>query len=304
MKVGVKNETALKEKSEAYQIAFPNLLRGYVLEEIMQLIYTSEYRNVFWISNTKSLGIDAYREGREAALEFYYIQRPGLPADKPFAPGQPLDWKMASLIFAMVFRKERSIHVSWKGRAIQVNDSFQWNLIGEIQDMEIPIVVRLIPITWEEGLKPEEMQLRLFMYQDESVSYYHYPGDELIMTQLVEIMEKLELIPSLKTYDEMLFLLNHQVISGRRMMERLRDYADTHPKFAKKKRLEQLQGYMHYAYMRKRWIQYTNANPRCDKSWENSLELLLTFIEPLWNALCDNEVFFDDWMPELKRYLG
>ena len=29
-----------------------------------------------------------------------------------------------------------------------------------------------------------------------------------------------------------------------------------------------------------------------------------SFMKPLWHAVCCDEIFFDDWMPELGRYLG
>jgi hypothetical protein len=28
------------------------------------------------------------------------------------------------------------------------------------------------------------------------------------------------------------------------------------------------------------------------------------FLRPVWNAMCRDEVFFGDWMPELERFLG
>ena len=30
---------------------------------------------------------------------------------------------------------------------------------------------------------------------------------------------------------------------------------------------------------------------------------LLLFLRPVWNAMCRDEVFFGDWMPDLERYL-
>ena len=36
----------------------------------------------------------------------------------------------------------------------------------------------------------------------------------------------------------------------------------------------------------------------------DALDLILAFAGPVWNCLCDNEIFCDDWMPELGRFLG
>lgn len=55
--------------------------------------------------------------------------------------------------------------------------------------------------------------------------------------------------------------------------------------------------------MRKRWDK-SCKKVNVDAAWEDALGLIIGFIEPLWNALCANEIFFDDWMPELGRFLG
>ena len=38
--------------------------------------------------------------------------------------------------------------------------------------------------------------------------------------------------------------------------------------------------------------------------WEEVMDRIVSFTEPLWDALCENTVFLDDWMPELGRFLG
>ena len=55
--------------------------------------------------------------------------------------------------------------------------------------------------------------------------------------------------------------------------------------------------------MRKRWTAACKK-VRKEKPWEDALDIIVAFLEPVWNALCNNEIFFDDWMPELGRYLG
>ena len=69
------------------------------------------------------------------------------------------------------------------------------------------------------------------------------------------------------------------------------------------KRLNQLKSYREYGYMRKRWIAACKKQS-IEAKWEDTLDTIVAFLEPIWNALCNNEIFFDDWMPELGRYLG
>ena len=87
------------------------------------------------------------------------------------------------------------------------------------------------------------------------------------------------------------------------MLEELSELAEHSPQVKKERRLEQVAGYRDYAYMRKRWDQYAKRHGAVSTSWENVLERILALVTPLWTCLCRDEIFFDDWMPELGRYM-
>ena len=40
------------------------------------------------------------------------------------------------------------------------------------------------------------------------------------------------------------------------------------------------------------------------EDWEEVVDRIMAFMKPVWRALCADEIFFDDWMPELTRFLG
>ena len=98
-------------------------------------------------------------------------------------------------------------------------------------------------------------------------------------------------------------ILSTESISGRYVMEEFEKFSESNPKLISQKRLAQLKGYREYGYMRKRWTAACKK-VRKEKPWEDALDIIVAFLEPVWNALCNNEIFFDDWMPELGRYLG
>ena len=56
--------------------------------------------------------------------------------------------------------------------------------------------------------------------------------------------------------------------------------------------------------MKKRWQQYEKIHLKEKEEWECVLNRIMTFISPVWKALCEDEIFVDDWMPELERFLG
>lgn len=302
MKLGLSQETLLKEKSIELDLPFSNVVRGFVMEEILRLVYKSQYASNMWLRNSHVLGVEQYRLGKETPLEFYYIESEEEIPENKFIPGQRLSWKMASFMIAMIFRKEASDLITWKGRAVQDKEMFQWNLIAEFDGMQIPVSVRMLPFSGQEE-KPEKRELSLFMREGESIRYFHYAAESILANHLFEIMEKLELVNSMEPFEIADRLLREQGISGRRMMERMELLLEKNPKVRKLKRLEQLASYKEYTYMRKRWESYCKAKGYSDRSWEEVMNLLLAFAEPFWTAICNGEVFFDDWMPELGRFL-
>lgn len=121
---------------------------------------------------------------------------------------------------------------------------------------------------------------------------------------LFAIMDKLELIGSMGSYYDAYRLLRTQPLSGRYVLEELTVLTAASPKMRKEQRLKQLDGYRAYTYMRKRWEKYLRNHGQAEVPWEDAIDLILVFVSPIWESLCRNEIFFDDWMPELGRFLG
>jgi len=117
-------------------------------------------------------------------------------------------------------------------------------------------------------------------------------------------MDKLELIGDMGSYYRVYQILRSQPLSGRYVLEELTVLTDNAPKVKTERRLEQIAGYRDYAYMRKRWEKYLRNHGQQSVPWAEVLELILEFLRPIWHSLCSNEIFFDDWMPELGRFLG
>lgn len=303
MDLGTQFEQDMKEKSEQLQIPFSNLLRGYVMEEILKLIYESEYADHFWLSNPWVLGAKAYESNQTQNLVFYYLENEKDIPETQLIPGQKLSWKMASYMIAMIFRKDRSKYISWKGRAIETESRYQWNLIGAINDMQIPLVVRLIPFVGAKPI-PEKRQLSLLREEEGTIDYLCFSTEHLLCQHVFQIISKLELISSMESYDIVDKVLQNQPVSGRYMMEELETMVAKDQKVLKYKRMEQLAAYQDYTYMKKRWIKYQKSKNLPLTEWSEVMERFLKFAAPIWKSMCNNEIFLEDWMPELGRYLA
>ena len=78
---------------------------------------------------------------------------------------------------------------------------------------------------------------------------------------------------------------------------------ETKEEAKQEKRIEMLESYDTYTYMKKRWEKYVRKQGIENVSWETVLHRIVLFLRPVWNAMCRDEVFFGDWMPDLERYL-
>lgn len=303
MELDTQFELDMKEKSMELGIPFSNLLRGYVMEEVIKLIYESEYADYFWLSNPWVLGEEAYRDNRTQNLVFYYLESEKEIPETQLIPGQRLSWKMASYMIAVIFRKDHSNYISLRGRAVETETRYQWNLIGEVDEMKVPLVVRLIPFAGKK-LIPERAQLVLLQSEQKTVDYLCFSTEHLLCQHVFQIISKLELISSMESYDIVDKVLQNQSVSGRYMIDELERMVAKEPKVLKYKRMEQLAAYQDYTYMKKRWTKYQKSKNLPLTDWSEVLGRFLKFAEPVWKAMCDDEIFLEDWMPELGRFLA
>ena len=79
---------------------------------------------------------------------------------------------------------------------------------------------------------------------------------------------------------------------------------ESETKIVSMKTIEQFLKLRNHANMKNKWEQYTKICENENEDWERIMERIGAFIYPIWEALCKDEIFFDDWMPELERFLS
>lgn len=283
MLVGVNPASELKEKSIQLSIPFANVLRGYVLEDMMQLLYESSYGEWFWLANESAIGQKAYVQGKEETIFFYYIE------------------EKAKDSFFHILTQQDSGQIVWEGSASEQDGCILWNLSGNIYDMQVPVSVRLVPLTVSHE-RPQIKELVVLM-GTKTISIYTYSLENHLSDDFFEIMKKLELITDMKAYATVNQILKTESISGRHVMEEMQRHLEKEPKVLREQRISQVENYRDYTYMRRRWDQYRKRHMGEPELWSDVIERFIAFAKPIWTALCNNEVFFDDWMPELGRYI-
>lgn len=302
MKVGVNEAQELKKLAQERNIPFANLLRGYVLEDLMLRIYRSDYQEHLWIRDDRMLGEAGCRKGGEDRLSFYYLEssRP-MPEDKPM-PGQKLSPQLAEAFAGHILQQQNSAGVQWQSEIHAAAGRISLMLHALYKEMKVPVTMDITALA-VENQRPEKRTLDAVAMPKKVLTYWAYSAENQLGQDLFQIMDKLELIGDMGAYYRVYRTLRTQTLSGRYIIEELKMITEQAPQVKNERRLAQLRGYRSYAYMRRRWNQYVKRHSTETVAWEDALDLILTLITPIWECLCHNEIFFDDWMPELGRYI-
>lgn len=308
MKLAMDFPQKWKMKSTKDQIPLSDILYGYAVENLMQRIEASSFWEYLWLTNEQAVGESAYRKNTKERLEYIYIESGKKNFQNHAVAGQPFDHSVLALFLEEVFsqvdmRKEELADVEWEYNVGEMGNGVYLLLNGSYMGMKVPITMRL-DVAHVNTQSPKKKELSLLFDRKRTCSYYIYSKESVLSESLFEIMRKLELISDMETYDTVNEILKSQTISGRHVVEDFLILGKKEPKVASMRRLAQMKSYRDYSYMKKKWKQYEKKHKEYSEDWEDVMDRLLAFLEPIWIALCEDEIFLDDWMPELGRFLG
>lgn len=266
----------VKEISEKKNIPFADALWQYLGEDLLCRINEAGLKDYIWMGE-KELSSDK--------MKLIYIENK----------------KSMEEASDMILSEETDI--AWDGVLEENHQGYVWKLSAKYEDMEVDYPVYISNATGKDFTVPVSMELKPMNPKHRRIHYMVFSSDWILVESLFEIVSKLELIHDMSAYIKASQILKTESISGRYVMEEFEKFTQNNPKIVNEKRLNQLKGYREYGYMRKRWIA-ASKKQSIEAKWEDALDTIVAFLEPIWNALCNNEIFFDDWMPELGRYLG
>ncbi len=296
----------LKQISMEKNIPYSDVLWEYVAEDFLWRISAGELEEFLWLKKPD------YVAGERLLL--YYV------AGNNSKDRDPLDEILRNVIIEDAGINDRS-DIVWLlagdidytagsvGANLSINNSGnsypveKWSLVAKCDDIDVPFSIKIEWISEENAGIPVGKDIEAMNLFHKNIHINAYSPESILGEQIFEIMEKLELVSDMKPFVSAYMILRDNSISGRHIIDIFKLKAQEKPKVVTMRRLEQIKGYRSYAYMKKRWNQYAKRNG-IDTGWEDALDLILGFLEPVWIAFCSNEIFFDDWMPELGRFLG
>lgn len=302
MKLGVDFPQEWKKQSEKSGIALSDILYGYAIESLMLRLEKSTFHEHLWLTSEAVLGEEAYRKNTKERLSFFYMESGRKFLQEQPQAGHPLSIKVVELLAKELLETDTD-EIIWTYYIEEKVNGYDINMEGHYQEMRIPVVMTIEKVP-ENAQRPKQKELELLYSKKKTCRYLSYSRENILAEALFEMVRKLELIGSMESYHIANEILKTQSISGRHIMEDFKLLGEKEPKVISMKRLEQLEGYKEYTYMRRRWEQYEKRQGRTPEDWEQVSGRITAFLGPIWKALCENEIFFDDWMPELGRFLG
>lgn len=302
MKLGMAFPQEWLDKSEKDGIQVSDILYGVAVENLLQRIEKSTFRDYLWLTDEQSIGLEAYKKKSKVRVEFLYVESGKKNYLSHAVAGQPFDQDVLELMIEELFLHTEE-NSSWEYRVTDSEKGKSLFLTYSYLDMQVPVAL-YIRTASVKTQKRKQKTLSFLLDERKSCTYLCYSKESILAESLFEIMRKLELVSDMEAYAEANQILKEYSISGRYILEEFFAMGQKEPKVVTMKRLEQIASYRSYGYMKKRWQQYERVHHQTKEDWEEVVDRILAFMKPVWRALCADEIFFDDWMPELTRFLG
>ena len=284
------NSKAIKMKSEELDIPFANILSGYAIEVAVAMISASSYGDELWLCNYKDLGIDVYKKKPSLALSYKYQGKKEL-----------VDF-CQQLCSDLVKKYEEEGFTIKEQESGPAEKGIRISLELLLEDMYVPLVVDVEKILISH-LFPREETLRLLMENNKAVTLKLYPIEQMVAMHLAEMIKQLELINQMEHYMELYDILKKYTIEGRKVKDEMVRLCEEMKIFTDEKAYSLWVTYFDYTYMKKKWKVLLRQQKREEPTWQEAFLLIKKFFEPIWQAVCREEVFFGDWMPEIERFL-
>lgn len=302
MKLGMTFPQKWKDKSTKDDILLSDILYGVAVEDLFSRLEKSSFHDYLWLTNEQAIGEMAYKKKVKERLEFLYVESGKKNYHQHVVAGQVFDQDVLALLLEELFSKIEA-DSKWEYKIADSQAGTALLLTYTYLDMQVPVSI-YIGTAVIASQKPKKKELKLLLEGKRAYTYLCYSKESILAESLFEIMRKLELISDMKSYDEANQILKNYSISGRYILEEFSSMGEKEPKVVAMKRLDQIASYKNYGYMKKKWQQYERNHNSEKEDWEDVVTRILAFMGPIWKALCENEIFFDDWMPELERFLG
>lgn len=297
----------LKKYSQEQKIPFAQILGWYVTGLVLYYIERTGFAQNFLIKTPESLDPHQDVHILEEGISCYYIEDQNADKTEGFVPGCAYTRDFAAKLLLQI-QKEAVKDDCPLIIKIGTGNRVEFTYDG----MYVPLEVTIEPIPEfarkkqnDEDEEPgdnstEGKAYEFFDPEIQSINVRICPEEYKAADYISEILGKLELINDMDVYLYLYRLLSTTKFAARDVCDAIEEEKKTQLTWQS---FEIFKSYQKNTYMKKKWKVLLRRHRKKEPAWEDVMETLIRFIEPLWAALTKDELFFGDWMPELGRYL-
>lgn len=273
----------IKEKSKKSGIEFPNLLMHYIRCEVYKILSGNSVGEKIVFLNEPILRTGIFQKKDDMSVKVF-VSPELKDGDLLHELGDSLSEN------GIILKKIKKIK---SGFELELSiGRYSTDMILEfvrIQDDKVYPVRKDIVCKADESIKFEILL---------------YPIECQAIDLISEIIKKLELINDMDVYYRLNQILEEEPLDGLKLSKEMEKRIESGEIKITPEKMKKLISYSKYKYMKNKWDRYQRVNNRKEPTWEKQQETLMKFLTPLWDSMSKGNIFIDNWMPELGRYLG
>lgn len=278
----------IREKSKMFQVPYENMLIGCAKERLLDsIIKNTSGNSAIVFSAVVGYGIERYRCSKDKTIEIKLLNN-GLN-----------DETYDFLEEAILGTGESRLDGQWK---IRQETEAEIEVLVPFDKVKLSILVHIEVSPAQKG-SIQVVSLPICYENDQYLEIpCFYPEAELAEAFL-GCWERMELLQDLSKLEYIYLMGKRFSLDGRRISEYLEYYFMENGLTFSKERSNQVFACVKNAYLKKRWKAYLSTEKRNSPSWEDVMGTICNMYEPVISLLCEQEIFFGDWMPAVGRYL-
>lgn len=166
----------------------------------------------------------------------------------------------------------------------------------------IPVQLEMILFRGQSGYPQEEI-LDGNPPKQKAIAYCKFNSEEYLARCFYEVLDSLEWLDDMLWYQEIYDILAQKAVNGRKVWDSLHRLLEEQPISFLENRLNRIKDYADYNVMEEKWQALYGDKAEGYPEWQEVIQLLGEFYTPIFEGVLKDEIFFGDWMPQLKRYL-
>lgn len=286
-------KAALIQKSEELGIPMERLLAAYVMEQLAVMLSESKRGDRLLLKNPEVLGLSGMTKNDSHRLHYVYVKQPKetfSKADFTVFLKQTIKW-------------ETQTNIEWSWRSNVEGTSLIVEITAVLDEMRMPVELIVEPLANVSKESYDTFATRLIMESDRTCKINSYSVQRVFFEDLREILTKLELISDMAAYERVYEALGVLSFEGRQFQKLMSSYCNEHGIVMDEVRFGQMERYLNYPYMKKKWNAYLKKRRKEIPSWEEVFGKLWSFLMPPWKAALEEMVYLGSWISDLGRYL-